>query len=126
MPSVSSSELARLRSDVGVTFEGAGTELASIWRPPAMVGTKRSGNPTQVATNVPLKIWPSIGQGTQQILETMTLVPGARADAVGFAPIATDLKPGDEVRTTTRTFKVAGLGRWNATIALALSEVSPR
>lgn len=125
MPRVTASELAQLRGDLGDTLTDAGSQLVAIWRPPPMVGGRR-GNAAEIATDVPMKIWPAMGAGAQAVLLALPDVANTRIDAVGFALISADLEVGDEIHSATHVYKVAGSGRWNATTALALSEVLPR
>jgi hypothetical protein len=125
MPPVSSQDLARLRADITSTFE-SGVELVSIHRPAEVVGNKRDAEPVEVAREVAMKLWPAVGAGTQELLKTIPNTAGARIDMVGSVAYSVDIRHGDQVRLGTRKLYVVGLGRWNASTSLALSEVRPR
>lgn len=125
MPLVTREELAQLRGDLGETIADGGSQLVSIWRAPLMAGGKR-GDVDEIATDVPMKIWPGTGAGAQAVLMALGDLSGSRIIAVGFVQIGVGLQIGDEIHTASRTYKVAGAGPWNATTAAALSEVQPR
>lgn len=125
MPALTASERAQRRADLAPMITSDAIYV-QITRPPAVAAAKR-GNATLIASDVPMQIWPANGQSDPKELQTIVLVAGARMDAYAYAQHGTDIQIGDEIATpAAQLYKVVGLARWNASIALALGEVTRR
>ena len=122
MPALSHADRAQRAADLEpqITTDPV---FVTISRAPS--GSTRSGV-APIASNVPMQIWPATGDTTPNMLKTIPVTSGARIDAVGYADRDLDIANGDQVDGGGTSYRVVGLARWNACVALAFSEIVPR
>lgn len=97
---------------------------AGVWRS-ARDARKQTGA-TEIASDVPIRLYPATGDAAPELLRAIPAVGGARVDAVAFAPITADIQHGDELQIGSERYKVIGCARWLASQGLALAQVVSR
>lgn len=93
-----------------------------LYRSPA-ASSNKVGALALVSSGVSCRIWEATK--APKILATIPDIAGARVEKIAFFPDSVDVRRGDELRSGTIRYKVAGLGTWTTSKAAALEKVDP-
>ncbi len=100
------------------------SDRLNIYRPPAVSGNKR-GDVALQTQGAPCRRWPA--SKAPQIVAKIPEIAGARVDELIFFPDSVDVLRGDELRDVDgNKLKVEGVGRWQTSVAVAASLVTPK
>lgn len=122
MPVLSAAQLAYIRSVKSDNYP----DRLDIYAPPAVSNGKR-GDQALIAAGVSCRRWPAWRHHAPGILAKIPDIAGQRVDALVFFPDSTTgLTRGGELRSSSgERLKIAGLGRWQTSIAIAVEIVTP-
>lgn len=121
MPRLSAAQLAQMRIIKVDNYADA----LDIYRPPTVASLKR-GDQTLATSAAPCRRWPA--SKAPKILALIPEIAGARVDELIFFPdsLANVLARGGELRSASgQKLKIEGLGRWQTSVAVAASLITP-
>lgn len=97
--------------------------LVTTYRPPALSAGQRTSTMDAVLSDIRVAI---LMPARLPDMSLIASIGGERAAMIGFAPVGSDIRLGDEVRYSDIVMAVVGVQRVPDGVILGLSEESPR